>query len=172
MVILRSLYDIRWSSDTISAVLNALGPAGASQLTIPFVLGALLVISGGIIRVKCYRALGPYFTFAQCIRKDHQLVTTGPYAVVRHPAYASLFMSLLGTGIIYGSPGSWLRASGVLGVPWVRAAAVGWLSITAASIMTLFSRPTDEDRFLSERFGKEWQDWARRVKYKLVPFVY
>lgn len=174
MLILGSLYydDAHRPSGTISIVLNALGPTEASQLTIPFVISVCLVVTGGIIRVKCFRALGPYFTFTQCIRKDHRLIMSGPYAVVRHPAYASMFICILGSSIMYGSPGSWLRASGVLSVPWVRAAFGGWWLLMVASVITLFSRPIDEDRFLAERFGKEWEDWAKRVKYKLVPFVY
>ena len=172
MVILGSLHATHRSSDTILVVLNALGPTEASQLTVPFILGTSLVIAGAIVRVKCYRALGPYFTFVQCIRKDHKLITTGPYAMVRHPGYAGLLTCILGSCIMLGSPGSWLRASGMLGMPWIRAAFVGWWLIMAASVMTLFSRSTDEDRFLSERFGKEWENWARQVKYKFVPFVY
>lgn len=172
MVILGSLHGTRQSADTISAVLNTLGPVEASRLTVPFVLGASLVISGGVIRAQCYRALGPFFTFVQCIRKDHELVTRGPYAVIRHPGYGSLLMCLVGSCVMHGTPGSWLRASGMLGMPWVRAAIVVGGSVTAAAIPTLFRRATREDRFLSERFGEEWENWARQVRCKLVPFIY
>lgn len=172
MVILGSLHDTRESPDIILTVLNALGPVEASRLTVPFILGASFVISGGIIRAQCYRTLGPFFTFVQCIRKDHKLVTTGPYAVVRHPGYGSLLMCLVGSCIMHGSPGSWLRVSGMLGVPWVRGATVVGGLITATAIPTLFRRAAGEDQFLSERFGEEWENWARRVKCKLVPFIY
>ena len=141
-------------------------------MTVPFVLGALLVSAGGIIRFSCFQKLGPYFTFVQCIHKDHRLITTGPYAVVRHPGYAGLLMSIIGWGVMQASPGSWLRTSGILNVPWVRVTVACWYLIVGVATVTVYSRATEEDQFLSERFGKEWQDWARRVRYKLVPFVY
>ena len=173
IVIIGSLQDTpRSSTNVLSAVLNALGPPTASKLTVPFVLGAFLVTAGGIIRVQCYRALGEHFTFVQCIRKEHKLITTGPYAVVRHPGYGSLFMCFVGSCIMFGAPGSWLRASGVLDVQWVKVVAMGWCLLKVAGSITFFRRSTDEDQFLSERFGKEWEHWARRVKYKLVPFIY
>jgi protein-S-isoprenylcysteine O-methyltransferase Ste14 len=28
-----------------------------------------------------------------------------------------------------------------------------------------------EDEMLHEQFGQEWEDWARRVPYQVVPFV-
>lgn len=172
MVILGSLRTTPPSSGAMSAFLHALGPTGASQLTVPFILGAFLVIAGGIIRRISFRALGPYFTFVQCIQKDHKLITTGPYAVVRHPGYAALFMCIVGSAIMHGSSGSWLRMSGFMDVLWVRVAVACWCLIMGASVMTLFSRTAEEDQFLSERFGKEWDAWARRVRYKWVPFVY
>ena len=172
MVIINSLRDTPRFPDTISVLLNALGPSEASKLTVPFVLGASLVTAGGFIRFQSFRTLGPYFTFAQCIRKEHRLVTHGPYAVVRHPGYTGLIMCILGWWIVHGSPGSWLRESGILGITWIKVGLVGWCFLTGASIVTVVRRSTEEDWFLSERFGKEWESWARRVEYKLVPFIY
>ena len=56
-------------------------------------LGAALVACGCIIRLICYKKLGPLFTFDLTIFPSHTLVTSGPYGIVRHPAYAgTLFM--------------------------------------------------------------------------------
>ncbi|KAG9311104.1 hypothetical protein JVU11DRAFT_9013 [Chiua virens] len=129
-------------------------------------------MTGGFIRVKTYRALGQFFKFELCILRGHKLITTGPYAVVRHPSYTGLLLCIVGSSIVYGSRGSWLRDSGVLRARWVRAAFGGWGLIMLASVLTMIRRSTEEDSFLSESFGKEWENWARRVKYKLVPFVY
>ena len=173
MVIIGSLWDMPQLPDTISALLNVpLGPAEASKFTVPFVLGASLVVTGGILRFQSFRTLGPYFTFEQCIRKEHKLITHGPYAIVRHPGYAGLLMCIFGWWTVHGSPGSWLRESGILGVTWIKVGLVSWNLLAAASVVTVVRRSTEEDWFLSKRFGKEWESWARRVKYRLVPFVY
>ncbi|KAG6372208.1 hypothetical protein JVT61DRAFT_8001 [Boletus reticuloceps] len=171
LIILRSFHGTTRSSDTYSTLLDALGPAEASRLTVPFVFGASLIILGGIMRFLAFRTLGPYYTFIQCIRKEHRLITSGPYTVVRHPGYAGLVYCMIGWCIVHTSPGSWLRMSGVFGVMWVRVGVVCSGLLMAAVVVASFRRAADEDRYLSHRFGVEWQAWARRVKYQLVPFV-
>ncbi|KAF8445014.1 hypothetical protein L210DRAFT_3531736 [Boletus edulis BED1] len=169
IVILNSL---RHPPDNTLAPLDALGPPEASQLTVPFVLGASLIIIGGILRFAAFQTLGPYYTFVQCLRKNHKLITTGPYAVIRHPGYAGLLYCITGWCIVHGSPGSWLCLSGVLRMTWIRVGLGCVCLLLAASVVTVFRRLADEDRYLSHKFGAEWQGWARRVRFRLIPFVY
>lgn len=46
---------------------------------------------GGValIRLACYRDLGQHLTYQLCKQKDHKLIATGPYSLVRHPRYAA-----------------------------------------------------------------------------------
>ena len=39
-----------------------------------------------------YRQLGRFFVFEASIQKDHELIVSGPYSVVRHPSYTGFFM--------------------------------------------------------------------------------
>jgi len=39
-------------------------------------------------------------------------------------------------------------------------------------IFGLFRRISQEDEALHQLAGKKWEDWAQRVPYKLVPFIY
>ena len=57
---------------------------------------------GGLIRYKCYRALGSMFTFEMSIREGHVLVTSGPYAIVRHPAYTGAILVVIGIFLVHG----------------------------------------------------------------------
>ena len=66
------------------------------KLTPVFVLGCLLSSFGAVIRILSYRALGHMFTFEMTIRRDHKLVTTGPYAWVRHPGYTGILCFVVG----------------------------------------------------------------------------
>ncbi|KAG6375665.1 hypothetical protein JVT61DRAFT_3237 [Boletus reticuloceps] len=100
IVILHSL--LRHPPDNTLAPLDALGPPEASQLTVPFVIGASLIIVGGILRFAAFQTLGPYYTFIQCLRKEHKLITTGPYAIIRHPGYAGLLYCITGWCIVHG----------------------------------------------------------------------
>lgn len=36
----------------------------------------------------------------------------------------------------------------------------------------LCSRVESEDAMLKKQFGKEWEKWAEKTRYKLIPFVY
>ena len=58
---------------------------------------------GGLIRYKCYRTLGSMFTFEMSIRKDHILVTSGPYAIVRHPSYTGIILVAIAVSLVHGS---------------------------------------------------------------------
>lgn len=69
-----------------------------------FFFGTFLAGLGGYIRYSCYRALGKFFTFEMSIRKGHQLITNGPYRVVRHPAYTGIIFSVTGLICWHGSP--------------------------------------------------------------------
>ena len=76
-------------------------------------------------------------------RFEQRLVTTGPFARVRHPVYAAHFLMLLG----------WTVGSGLL----VCYAMVGF-SLAAGTIMI-----TLEERELERRFGEPYREYKRRV---------
>jgi len=43
------------------------------------------------------------FTFEMSIRKNHKLITSGPYAIVRHPSYVGVILVASGLMLIHGS---------------------------------------------------------------------
>ena len=59
-----------------------------------YILGSFLLYAGTILRVFCYHTLGRHFTFELAFKKDHKLITNGPYAFVRHPSYLGLIVAL------------------------------------------------------------------------------
>ncbi|KXN90877.1 Protein-S-isoprenylcysteine O-methyltransferase B [Leucoagaricus sp. SymC.cos] len=150
-------------------------PGGAAEQIIPspqFFFGAFMTAFGGLIRYKCYKALGSLFTFEMSIRRDHVLVITGPYSVVRHPAYAGILLAFGGLLLMHGSEGSWVRESGVLETVAMRVMVVLTIVLGGTIITGLLSRMSKEDEALHQFAGKEWEDWARRVPYKLIPWIY
>ena len=97
------------------------------------------------------RHLGKQFRWQAGLYHDHELVRTGPYAVVRHPIYASLLAILLGTLLIL--------------TPWP------WMVVSLA----LFAVGTEirvraEDGLLESRFGEEFRAYRSKVPAYL-PFV-
>ncbi|KAG2153580.1 uncharacterized protein EDB93DRAFT_225259 [Suillus bovinus] len=143
-----------------------------TPITFPFVLGTTLAVAGGLIRWWCFSTLGRLFTFQLSVRKGHHLVTTGPYAVVRHPSYTGGCMQMFGMIILHGSPTSWLRHSGVLDIFGLKLAVMAWLAGMAVVFISYLFRVHEEDEALKSAFGDEWARWAKVVKYRLIPGIY
>jgi protein-S-isoprenylcysteine O-methyltransferase Ste14 len=82
---------------------------------------------------------------------DQTVISTGPYAWVRHPMYAAALVMLLGVPIALGS----------------------WWSvlIVAAILPALIWRLMDEERFLLRNLPG-YADYRSRVRYRLLPLVW
>jgi protein-S-isoprenylcysteine O-methyltransferase Ste14 len=129
-----------------------------------------MAIVGGTVRVLCYRALGQMFTYELTIRDKHKLVTKGPYSVVRHPGYTALMTTILAVPLYAVSPGTYWAATGLARTPLGIGATVYWSLLTMV-ISTFFVRAYKEEEALALVFGKEWEDYARRVRYRFVPGI-
>ncbi|KAI0362098.1 hypothetical protein OH77DRAFT_1416310 [Trametes cingulata] len=163
-----------------ASVTDALPSTLASVLTTPsslsvtpmFLIGSALTISGGLIRIICHRTLGRFFSWQMSLQDDHKLVTAGPYSVVRHPSYSGWCLLVAGNILSLLSPGSYYAQS-VLSASrvgkTVAGAVVGYLAFIT---YVLCSRINKEDEVLSREFGEEWQAWAQRTPYRLIPYIY
>jgi protein-S-isoprenylcysteine O-methyltransferase Ste14 len=85
------------------------------------------------------------------VAENQKVVSTGPYAIVRHPMYASASLYLLGTPLALGSY-------------W------GFVPI-AAMMPFLIWRLLDEERFLARNLPG-YTDYQKRVRHRLVPFMW
>ena len=116
-------------------------------------LVGLAMLWGGIaLRVWAVRTLGPRFRTGVMIDDDHQLITTGPYRLLRHPSYAGSVLTLAGIGVALGN----------------------WLSLLLAVLGALigFTRRIQiEEAALQTRFGTAYTAWAQRT-WRLVPFMW
>ena len=136
------------------------------------VFAAVLMVIGAMIRDRCYREMGKHFTFPITILKDHELITSGPYSYVRHPGYTSAYFCFSGIVIWYTAEGSWLRESEVYKKP------LAWLFLAVPMVyfltvcVTLFRRMHREDEELEKTFGKEWDEWAKKVPDRIIPGIY
>ncbi|KAG2141013.1 hypothetical protein DEU56DRAFT_279833 [Suillus clintonianus] len=151
---------------------NYLSVIRNTPITLPFILGTALAVAGGLIRLWCYRTLGRFFTFQLSVCDGQHIVTTGPYAVIRHPSYAAGMVEIIGILILHGSTNSWLRCSGVLDIPGLQLIVVAWLAQIALLIINVVCRVSQEDEVLKLTFRGEWERWAKAVRYRLIPGIY
>ncbi|KAF9074225.1 hypothetical protein BDP27DRAFT_1288204 [Rhodocollybia butyracea] len=141
------------------------------HITSLYMMGNALNLSGTMLRIQCYRTLGHLFTFELRIQKDHQLVTRGPYAYVRHPSYTGLILTILGTFFSHAS-GSWIVRCGPLRSLFVQTLAIFWLLVAFAVVLSLLLRLNREDAVLKNTFGDSWTRWSHNVPYQLIPGIY
>jgi len=114
------------------------------------VAGDVLVVVGFYFILRVYRA--NTFTSATIeIAPNQTVVSTGPYAIVRHPMYASALLYLIGTPLALAS--YW----GLIGV--------------AVMLPFLIWRLFDEERMLVTDFPG-YVEYKRTVRYRLVPFIW
>ncbi|OCH86629.1 hypothetical protein OBBRIDRAFT_796998 [Obba rivulosa] len=136
-----------------------------------FFIGWGLAVSGAALRGWCFRELGRHFTFHLSLRDNHKLVTSGPYALVRHPAYSGHVAYTVGSMVYLLGSGSWMRECGVLHIGSGKSlvSATGLLLLAVSSI---FKRAVLEDRALREEFKGKWEEYAKRTPYRMIPYLF
>lgn len=109
--------------------------------------GALMTVAGTIMRAWGIWTLGKYFSVHIEIKDNHELVETGPYRFIRHPAYA----------------GNLLQAAGI---PLILNAYYS-LSVSIVLIfLFLYRLKLEEETLLREVKG--YRDYVKRT-YRLIP---
>jgi protein-S-isoprenylcysteine O-methyltransferase Ste14 len=68
-----------------------------------FTAGCVSALASFALRRRAIRELGKMWSLHVEIREEHQLVTTGPYRWVRHPAYTSMILELAALGLLLQS---------------------------------------------------------------------
>lgn len=143
------------------------------RLTPFFIAGTLLASFGSLLRLACYRHLGRYFTFELALRKEHKLITDGPYGFVRHPSYLGSTCYFTGVLVCQFGDGSWWKEGGLWGSALGRVVGTWWLLYVAFLLVSLvIIRVPKEDEVLRKEFGKQWVEWSKRTPYRLFPGIY
>ena len=115
-----------------------------------FWIGAAVTAAGLLFSVWARHYLGRNWSRAVTIKKDHELIISGPYSLVRHPIYTGLLVGLLGSALALGE--------------WRGLAAVGLV------FMALFRKLRLEEQWLRVHFGESYENYSRRVR-ALVPYI-
>jgi len=118
---------------------------------------ASVVILGNVLVALSYLVF--YFVFRENtygaatiqVEKNQKVISTGPYALVRHPMYAGALILMLGFPIALGS--WWGLLMVIPGVAWII-----W-------------RLLDEEKFLSRNLAG-YTEYKNKVRYHLIPFAW
>lgn len=63
--------------------------------------GFIVFVSGGILRIWAIRTLGEYYSHVVRTIDKHRIIDTGPYRLLRHPAYTGMIIAHLGIVVLY-----------------------------------------------------------------------
>ncbi|MBT2186252.1 methyltransferase family protein [Sphingobium nicotianae] len=83
-------------------------------------LGALCGVAGAALAIWARLTLGRNWSGTVTVKEDHELVTTGPYAVIRHPIYTALTLLFLGILFFFPSLRSLLGLAFIIASFWVK----------------------------------------------------
>ena len=116
------------------------------QRIVMLAAGSLLYFPGLMLLIWARLTLGGMYNvssgFGVQLYEDQSLITTGPFALVRHPMYLGWFMAALGGILIYRTWTPVFLLGNFPGLAW---------------------RARLEDKALAEEFGEEWEAYRRRV---------
>jgi len=114
------------------------------------ILGDTLVALGMLIIFRVFKENSFTASTIQ-VAADQKVISTGPYALVRHPMYVGGLIFILGIPLALGS--------------W-------WgLLIVALFVPVLGWRILDEEKFLVKNL-RGYKEYKDQVKYRLVPFIW
>ncbi len=114
--------------------------------------GVGLFVFGIGMFVWARRTLGVNYSGHLSVKEGQKLIQSGPYRMIRHPAYAGYFLMALGLALGYSS-------------------LVGIASTLFALLPCMIYRIHIEDQLLAEHFGEQFDQYCRKVK-RLIPGVW
>jgi len=147
MVLLACAVMLLWlPSVPISALDVRFLPAGV----VWFWCGSAVTAGGLLFAVWARRHLGRNWSQAVTVKDGHELITSGPYALVRHPIYTGLLLAFAGSALARGE----------------------WRGLLAVALVfgTFWRKLRLEEKWMRERFGESYEAYAQRVA-ALVPHV-
>ncbi len=117
---------------------------------VPVIAGWIVLGVGIVLRTWAIMTLGRFFKFVVVIQEDHQVITAGPYRLLRHPSYTGALVGFLGVGIALDN---WLSILTLVLVPSV----------------AILARIHVEEGRLEEVLGPEYEDYSSHTPRRLIP---
>lgn len=105
-------------------------------------LAIVLLVLADVLSWSATRVLGKQWRVDAGLNAEHELITAGPYRIVRHPIYTSVLCLLWGTGLI------------LLPLALI-------LLATVPALIGTEIRVRIEDGLLASRFGKQFERYQR-----------
>ncbi len=117
--------------------------------SIAAIIGVILCLAGVALAVSARTYIGRNWGMPMSLREGHELVTSGPYAYIRHPIYSGILLLTVGSAI---------------------AASPMWLALFVVCLVYFVYAARVEERDMTKQFPDAYPAYRRRTKM-LIPFV-
>lgn len=139
-----------WLAGLVAALVPAAAVPGGALAA--FAIGLPLAWAGIALRLWSIHRLGRFFRSVVHVQHDHRVVNSGPYRLLRHPAYTGALIGVLGASVTGGN---------------FAATAVVFLAVGAG----IGYRIRVEERVLRHELGRAYTDYAARTA-RLIPGIW
>jgi protein-S-isoprenylcysteine O-methyltransferase Ste14 len=113
-------------------------------------IGAALCVAGISYAIWARMVIGRNWGMPMTLKADHELVTTGPYARVRHPIYAGILLAMVGSALVFS--------------PW-------WLLILLLNGAQFFYAARKEEKLMLQTFPESYGEYMRRT-WMFIRFLF
>jgi protein-S-isoprenylcysteine O-methyltransferase Ste14 len=112
--------------------------------------GLIVYLFFSWFQIWAFKALGENYTQEIMIKKDHQLVTKGPFKIIRHPQYLSQILLDLGAA----------------------AATLSYVvfALTIVEIPFIIMRAIVEEKMMTRYFGSRFEEYKKKTGF-ILPFI-
>jgi protein-S-isoprenylcysteine O-methyltransferase Ste14 len=90
-----------------------------------------------------HAVLGRFWSPFLQLRPGHRLMTTGPYARIRHPMYSAIV--------------GWMTSLGLVAANWIP------FAFAALSALNFLLRIRGEEKMMLQEFGDEYREYMKRT---------
>jgi protein-S-isoprenylcysteine O-methyltransferase Ste14 len=109
-----------------------------------------LVVAGTAFSIWARIVLGRNWSAEITFKQGHELIESGPYAIVRHPIYTGMLAMVIGTAVAYARPIGFALLLGLFGAFWWKA--------------------REEEQVMSRHFPAAYAEYKSRVP-AIIPFL-
>ncbi|CAI2193448.1 6230_t:CDS:2 [Funneliformis geosporum] len=128
-------------------------------------------IVGSFLILRSYDTLKEYFNPNVTIKKDHKLITTGPYSLLVHPSYTGVILQWIFLFNLHFQLFRYIpvyfpsKLGNILSSWWFKAFEVISLYVL------LYKRVIHEEKLMKNHFGKDWDVYSRQRK-RFIPYIF
>lgn len=153
----RRSQNVLWLATT-AGVVSALFAKAFHGMPVPVgylplqITALTMFMSGLALRYWAVACMNHFFTTHVTIQQGHELIVSGPYRVLRHPAYTGLLLALAAAGLAMGD-------------------VLSFLLTTLPAYFAVRFRIRIEEKWLRRQFGAEYDNYCNTTGM-LFPWIF